>query len=33
MNFKEWALNELKRIEKTCTDEDSLMMQGRRYYD
>lgn len=29
MNFKEWALNELKRIEKTCTDEDSLMMQER----
>lgn len=25
--LKEWALNELKRIENTCTDEDSLRVQ------
>ena len=27
MTLKEWALNELKRIENTCTDEDSLGVQ------
>lgn len=27
MTPKEWALNELKRIENTCTDEDSLRVQ------
>ena len=27
MTLKEWALNELKRIENTCTDEDSLREQ------
>lgn len=27
MTLKEWTLNELKRIENTCTDDDSLRVQ------